>query len=265
MDLYPGNVLAYACPLTTYPTLPKVIILVTGESCAGNDHCADVWCSLFISVSHKSLRAQTLSISDTIKQGYTAATGADLKSLLWDHAYKEQQRPTLTKYFENIMRRRPQLLEEQFLQVLENGADMDVLLITGMRDEAPVASYSYLVPDSRLLEVHVEASKYTRQVRRGRQDDSGEDGKDCKGSKDCNEHPSFNFNNDMAGSEASERFFEHYLLPFFHEDLQRLANMVPPIPGFPRPGVQFRHVLEISQQPSGLALYTSIQKCSIHR
>jgi adenine phosphoribosyltransferase len=257
-SLDPGNVLAYTCPLTTNPVRPKVIILVTGESCAGKDHCADIWCSLFISVSHKSLRAQTLSISDAIKQAYAATTGADLRRLLWDRAYKEQHRPTLTKYFENKVRRRPQLLEEQFLQVVENGADMDVLLITGMRDEAPVASYSHLVPDSRLLEVHVEASKYTRQVRRGRQDDGGEDGKDCKGGKDCNEHPSFNFNNDMAGSEAAERFFEHYLLPFFHEDLQRLANMVPLIPGFPRPGVQFRHVLEISQQPSGLALCTSL-------
>jgi hypothetical protein len=164
----------------------------------------------------------------------------------------------LTRYFENKVRRRPQLLEEQSLQVVQDGTDTNVLLITGMRDKAPVASYSHLVPDSRLLEVHVEASKDTRQVRRGRQDDGGEDGKDCKGGKDCNEHPSFNFNNDMAGSEAAERFFEHYLLPFFHEDLQRLANMVPLVPGFPRPGVQFRYVLEISQQPSGLALCTSL-------
>jgi adenine phosphoribosyltransferase len=256
--LDPGNVLAYACPLTTNPILPKVIILVTGESCAGKDHCADVWCSLFISVSHKSLRAQTLSISDTIKRGYAAATGADLERLLWDRAYKEQHRPTLTKYFENMVRRRPQLLEEQFLQVVENGAGMDVLLITGMRDEAPIASYSHLVPESRLLEIHVEASKDTRQVRRGRQDEGGEDGKESKCSKDCDERPSFVFNNDMAGCEAAERAFEHHLFPFFHEDLQRLANMVPLVPSFPRPGVQFHHVLEISQQPGGLALCTSL-------
>jgi len=257
-SLDPGNVLAYACPLTTRPIQPKVIILVTGESCAGKDHCADVWCSLFVTVSQKNLRAQTLSISDAIKQTYAAATGADLNRLLWDRAYKEQHRPILTKYFENKVRQRPQLLEEQFLQVVNNGADVDVLLITGMRDEAPVTSYSHLVPDSRLLEVHVEASKYTRQVRRGRHDGDGEDGKESKDGKDCDERPSFDFNNDMAGSEAAERFFEHYLLPFFHEDLQRLANMVPLVPEFPRPGVQFRHVLEISQQPGGLALCTSL-------
>jgi adenine phosphoribosyltransferase len=257
-SLDPGNVLAYACPLTTPPIRPKVIILVTGESCAGKDHCADIWCSLFVTVSHKNLRAQILSISDAIKQAYAAAIGADLKRLLWDRAYKEQHRPILTEYFENKVRQRPQLLEEQFLQVVNKGADVDVLLITGMRDEAPVASYSHLVPDSRLLEVHVEASKYTRQVRRGRQDGGGEDGKESRGGKDCDERPSFDFNNDMAGSEAAKRFFEHYLLPFFNEDLQRLANKVPLVPGFPRPGVQFRHVLEISQQPSGLALCTSL-------
>jgi hypothetical protein len=147
-SLDPGNVLAYACPLTTNPIRPKVIVLVTRESCAGKDHCADIWCSLFISVSHRSLRAQTLSISDVIKQAYAAATGADLKRLLWDRAYKELHLPTLTKCFENKVRQRPQWLEEQLWQVLENGADVDVLLITGTRDEAPVASYSHLVPDS---------------------------------------------------------------------------------------------------------------------
>jgi hypothetical protein len=62
----------------------------------------------------------------------------------------------------------------------------------------------------------------------------------------------------MAGSEAAEEFFGQSLLPFFHEDLQRLANMIPLVPGFPRPGVDFRYLLQISQQPGGLALCTSL-------
>lgn len=34
--------------------------------------------------------------------------------------------------------------------------------------------------------------------------------------------------------------------------------MVRPIPGFPRPGIEFRHVLDISQKPGGLALCMSL-------
>lgn len=52
--------------------------------------------------------------------------------------------------------------------------------------------------------------------------------------------------------------FSSYLHLFFHDGLQRLANMVRLLPDFPRPGVHFRHILEISQQPSGLGLCTSL-------
>jgi adenine phosphoribosyltransferase len=38
----------------------------------------------------------------------------------------------------------------------------------------------------------------------------------------------------------------------------QLANMVRLVPDFPRPGIEFRHVLDISQQPGGLALCTSL-------
>lgn len=253
-SLDPGNVLAYACPLTKPSRRPNVIFLVTGGSCAGKDYCADIWCSKFSASSHKSNGAQTLSISDEIKQEYAAATGADLKRLLWDRAYKEQHRPTLSEFFQSKVLRRPQVLEEQFLQLLDKSADVDVLFITGMREKAPVASYAHLVPDSRLLEVRVEASERTRRVRGA----GGDSGKDSKNDKDSNERPGLTFNNNTAGSEAAERFFENQLNPLLHEDLQRLANMVRLIPDFPRPGLDFRHVLEISQQPSGLALCTSL-------
>jgi adenine phosphoribosyltransferase len=86
--------------------------------------------------------------------------------------------------------------------------------------------------------------------------------KDSKNSKSnltaLDYRPSLIFDNDTTGNEAAKRLAEHYLLPFFHEDLQRLANMVPPVPDFPRPGIEFHHVLGISQQPSGLALCTSL-------
>jgi hypothetical protein len=77
----------------------KLIILVTGESCAGKDYCADVWVSAFIRCTHKSLTARAVSVSDATKRAYAAATGANLNRLFWDRAYKEQHRPALTTFF----------------------------------------------------------------------------------------------------------------------------------------------------------------------
>lgn len=263
-SLDPRNVLAYACPLPKAPMEKKLIILVTGDSCAGKDYCADVWVSVFIRCTHKSLTARAVSISDAIKREYAAATGADLSRLLWNRAYKEQHRPALTTFFQGQVRQRPRLPEEHFLNVVYGTVDVDVLLITGMRDEAPVAAFSHLVPDSKLLEVHVQASEQTRRIRRGCHGGDG-DGDDNKGGNNRTSNltaldyrPCFIFDNDTPGNEAAKRFAEHYLLPFFHEDLQRLVNIVRRVSDFPRPGIEFRHLLGISQHPGGLALCTSL-------
>ncbi|OJJ78722.1 uncharacterized protein ASPGLDRAFT_53404 [Aspergillus glaucus CBS 516.65] len=260
----PRNVLAYACPLPKAPMEQKLIILITGESCAGKDFCADIWVSVFLKYTHKSLMARAVSISDVTKREYAAATGADLNRLLQDRAYKEQHRPALTAFFQDQVRHRPRLPEEHFLDVVYGAVDVDVLLITGMRDEAPVAALSHLVPYNRLLEVRVKANKETRRARRGCDggDNDGDDNEDNNNGRSkltaLEYRPSLIFDNDATGNEAAKRLAEHYLLPFFHEDLQRLANMVPPVPDFPRPGIEFRHVLNISQQPGGLALCTSL-------
>lgn len=263
-SLDPRNVLAYACPLPKIPIEQRLIILVTGESCAGKDYCADVWVSVFIRCTHKSLTSRAVSISDAIKREYAAATGADLSRLLLDRAYKEQHRPALTAFFQKQVRQRHRLLEEHFLNVVYGAVDVDVLLITGMRDEAPVAALSHLVPDSRLLEVQVRASEQMRRIRRGCHGGDG-DGADNKDSNNSGSNvtaldyrPSLIFHNDAAGSEAAKEFAENYLLPFVHEDLRRLANMVRQVADFPRPGIEFRHVLGISQQPGGLTLCTSL-------
>lgn len=263
-SLDPHNVLAYACPLPKASIEQKLIILVTGESCTGKDYCADVWVSVLTGCTHKSLTARAVSISDAIKREYAAATGADLSRLLRDRAYKEQHRPALTAFFQGQVRQQPRLAEQHFLNVVYGAVDVDVLLITGMRDEAPVAALSHLVPDSRLLEIHVQAREETRRIRRGchGDDGDGEDNKDSDNSRSnlmaLDYRPSLIFDNDTTGNETAKRFAQHYLLPFFHEDLQRLANTVRAVPDFPRLGIEFRHVLGISQQPGGLALCTSL-------
>ncbi|KAF3769368.1 phosphoribosyl transferase domain protein [Cryphonectria parasitica EP155] len=274
----PFNVLAHACPLPKAPMEPKLIILVTGESCAGKDYCAEVWVSVFTTLcthNNRALTACAISISDATKREYAATTGADLNRLLGDRAYKEQHRPALTEFFQDQVLQRPGLPEEHFLSVVHDAAalNVDVLLVTGMRDEAPVAALSHLVPDSKMLEVRVQASHETQRARHEGQlseDKNGKsvDGTDHKDSKegrldvtalDCSPtSSSLIFDNDTTGDKAAKSFAEHYLLPFLNEDLQRLADMMRPVPDFPRPGIMFRHVLDIAQQPGGLATCTSL-------
>ncbi|KAK4039087.1 hypothetical protein C8A01DRAFT_36990 [Parachaetomium inaequale] len=266
-DLDPRNVLAYACPLPSTPMEPKLIVLVTGESGAGKDYCADVWAPVF---TEKGLTARVVSISEATKREYAATTGTELDRLLRDRAYKEQHRPALTAFFQEQVQQRPRLPEEHFLSVVYGAAGADVLFITGMRDESPVAALSHLVPDSRLIDVCVRTSPETRRVRRMYHDHGGMDcvsdnqgnsnvQSDMDGSKKAVDYrPNLIFYNDTPGTEPATRFAERHLLPFFHQDLQRLANMMRPVPNFPRPGIQFRHVLGISQQPGGLALCTSL-------
>ncbi|KAI8941466.1 hypothetical protein NX059_002685 [Plenodomus lindquistii] len=259
--LDPRNVLAYACPLPKAPLGPKLILLITGQSCVGKDYCANVWVSMF---AKRSLTARAVSISEAIKREYATATGADTGRLLFERAYKEQHRTTLTAYFKDRVQHEPQLPEEQFLQVVNEAAAVGVLLITGMRDKAPVAAFSHLVPNSRLIEVYVHASAGTRQLRKGcHLDDRG--GASHKlstpvesSSKTLSHQPCLMFDNETSGDEAVNMFFEDRLMPLVHEDSLRLADMVPSMPGFPRQNIVFRHVLGISRHPGGLALCTSL-------
>jgi adenine phosphoribosyltransferase len=252
----PCNVLAYACPIPKIPMEPKLIILVTGESCVGKDYCADVWMSTFTASTPKGLTVRVASISDVTKQEYARATDVDLDRLHRDRAFKEQHRPALTAFFQDQVKQRPRMPEEHFLSLVYNATDTDVLLITGMRDEAPVTTLSHLVPDSRLLDVRIEVKEETRLMRGGcsLQTRSGIDSKCTNRAY----HPSLIFINDPSGNEEVKLFGSKILLPYIHDDLQKLANMVRPVSNFPRQGIEFRHVLGISQLPGGLALCISL-------
>ncbi|KAJ4322903.1 hypothetical protein N0V94_002166 [Neodidymelliopsis sp. IMI 364377] len=255
--LDPQNVLAYTCPLPKAPLGPKLILVVTGQSCAGKDYCANVWVSMFVKCS---LTARAVSISEAIKREFAVVTGADTDRLLSDRAYKEQHRTALTAYFLDRVQHEPQLPEEQFLQVVNDAADVGVLLITGMRDKTPVAAFAHLVPNSRLVEVCVNASAEQRRLRKNCPLDdshgaSHEKSAPIKSSSEALTHnPCLIFDNETPGNKAANMFFEDHLFPLVHEDLLRLADMVRSTPDFPRQNIVFRHVLGISQQPGGLAL-----------
>ncbi|RMZ70453.1 phosphoribosyl transferase domain [Pyrenophora seminiperda CCB06] len=256
-NMDPHGVLAYACPLPKLP-LPKLIVLVTGESCAGKDHCARIWVSLFSryrndgEFSTQPPNSRVVSISDATKREYAASVGANLNHLLEDRAYKEVHRAALTAFFQEQVQRRPRLPEEHFSSTVRDAAaaNTDVLFITGMRDKAPVASFAHLVSESRLVEVRVEANDHTRS-------DRGADTSklDMIG---LDHRPSLVFENDKPGDESAESFAEFHLLPLIHDELQQLADRVRSVPNFPTPGIEFRHVLGIAQQDRGLRRCVSL-------
>lgn len=78
----------------------------------------------------------------------------------------------MTKFYQDQLQKRPRLAEEHFIKVVKS-ADVGVLFITGMRDEAPVAIFSHMIQDARLLDICVEASLTTRSLRRGRHESHG--------------------------------------------------------------------------------------------
>ncbi|KAK4135794.1 hypothetical protein BT67DRAFT_461453 [Trichocladium antarcticum] len=250
-DLDPRRMLAYACPLPRAPMEPKLIILVTGESGAGKDYCADVWASEF---TDNNFTARVVSIGDTTRREYAAATGADLGRLLEDRVYKEQHRPALTSFFHDQQQQRPRLPQEHFLKAVYSAAGADVLLITGMKDEAPVAAFAHLVPDSRLIEVRVEASPETRLHRRRLPDTHTATIITSNTTNPLPAPPTFTFPNNAPTPLASYTFATISLLPLLHPSLTHLTTLARPIPDFPTPGITFRHVLNIAQAPYGLAL-----------
>lgn len=248
----PHNVLAYACPLPRLPTGPNLIILVTGQYGTGKDYCAHIWASELTANTNTNLKARVVSISDAAKREYALATGADLNLLVTSREYKEKHRAPLTAFYQSQLKERPRLPEDRFLNVVHGARGVDMLLITGMRDEAPMANFPHLFPDSRFLVVRVEANNVNRAIRRGhpipyRPNWSSE--------SHCH---SLIFDNDEAGDAGIKKFAGKYMLPFFHEDLQRLAGMVRSISDFPRAGIDFRHVLGIPQHHGGLELCTSL-------
>jgi adenine phosphoribosyltransferase len=262
----PHNVLSNACQLPKAPMEPKLIILVTGDSCAGKDYCADIWVSAITSTKHygKYPTALSVSISSETKREYAAATGADLNLLLESRTYKEQHRPALTTFFQRQVQQRPRLPEEHFLRVVHGAGDVDMLLITGMRDEAPVAALSHLVPNSRLLQVHVQGSERMRRARQGRNNDS--DGSEVDETSEyswaesavLDHRPDFIFDNNALGDDRAQKFAEQFLSPFLDPGFSNLYDMVGSVADFPRPGIDFRHVLAIPQHLGGLTLCTSL-------
>ncbi|KAL4993141.1 hypothetical protein BDV10DRAFT_199966 [Aspergillus recurvatus] len=261
----PLGVLAYACPV---PKIPRTVILVTGPNCSGKDYCASIWASLINANANKgiTITAQVASISDATRRAYAVATGSDSDRLLRDRAYKEQHRMDLTDFYQGQVKYQPQLPEEHFWSVVGGMVDTDVLFVTGMRDEAPVAIFSRLVPNTRLIEVNIAADEETWRAGQGSSsndrlhdnDRQSETANATSNATALDYQPGFVFHNNVRGSGAAEKFAERWLLPFFHADLQRLADMIRLVPDFPRSGVDFRHVLNIAQQRGGLKLCVSL-------
>ncbi|KAF4436668.1 adenine phosphoribosyltransferase [Fusarium acutatum] len=233
----PKNILARTCPLTLSGLSQKLVILVTGAHGYSN---------------------RVVSISEVTRRKYAAATGADPDRLINDQHYKEQHRKSLNDFFKKKLKADPSAGDNHFLEVLEKDAS-DVLFITGMTEMAPGATLSHLVHDARLIDVRVQASEATRNLRRW-----GDENK-FKATY-CEEYMgtdgiylrNFTFDNEANGDEAVMSFAHWSLVPFMRQELQNLAGMVSTVPNFSREDIDFRYVLNIAQHKGGLALCTSL-------
>jgi len=113
-----------------------------------------------------------------------------------------------------------------------------VLFVTGLREAAPVAAVSHLVPGTKVLEIRIRSGL-------------AEAGSICSG---------LVFYNSVKGETGAIDFAKDHLLPFFDEDLLRLASMVPTVVDFPSRGVMFQDVLKIAQRRGGLTTCISLMK-----
>ncbi|KAK2473995.1 hypothetical protein H9L39_13955 [Fusarium oxysporum f. sp. albedinis] len=189
-ELDPKNILAYTCPLTLIGLPQKLVILVTSEHGAGKDYCANIWSAVFK------------------VHGYTA-TGADP-----DRPYKEQHRKSINDFYKNQLKTDPFVAENHFLEVLKENAS-DVLFITGLTEMASVATLSHLNHDAWLIDVRVQASEATRNLRRWGDDSKFE-------TTYCEEYMyadgihllNFNFDNEENGDETVMSFANRSLVPF---------------------------------------------------
>lgn len=175
----------------------------------------------------------------------------DLTSLMQDRAYKEEYRSASMKFFNDQVRQRPRLPEEHLAQIVRDAAasDVDVLFVTRMKDKVPVATFSHPSLESKLIEVRIEADELQRKAR---------ETEDEPAVTASHHLPSLVFKNSETGDEAMKEFARADLFPIVHGDLQRLAEMARPVPNFSRAGVNFRHVLDIAQEPGGMKLCSSL-------
>jgi len=160
------------------------------------------------------------------------------------------------------MRQQSRLSEKRFINIIYDVVDIDVLLITEIRNEIFVAVLSHLMLDSRLLEIYVQTSKQTRQICRecDSNNDNNNNNKNSNNSRSnltiLNYRFSFIFDNNTIENKTTKRFVEYCLLFFFYENLQRLINIIRSIFDFLRSNVEFCYVLDIFQQSNKLTLYT---------
>lgn len=255
----PYDVLAYACPIPAISTRLKILFLVTGDSCAGKDYCAEQWSRIFMSAGYQ---AKVASISDLTKREYSVSVGADFNALRADRQYKELHRPALSDFFAKQLQINPHLLETHLSTIVCENYSHDILLVTGLREATPASIYCHLFPKIRLVEVRVSAPTGLRSLRQASSTERvhWRTASEPEDIVQIRAGACLHFDNSRHGFEAMNNFAVRYLLPLCHKDHERLSEMVPDIINFPCPGSDFRHVLNVAQVPEGLSICTRLMK-----
>lgn len=100
------------------------------------------------------------------------------------------------------------------MDVVGSIVGVDILFITGIRDKAPVAVFSRLVPNTQLIEVNVEVNEEIWRARQGcssdgcllESDRQPETGNATSSTTALDYHPSLTFHNNVKGTAMAEKF-----------------------------------------------------------
>jgi hypothetical protein len=80
----PHKILRYICRLTQTRKKPRFVVLITGESVAGKEYYANVWCSLLTELSRRMITVRMASIGDATKRDHATAIVPDFGRLIVD-------------------------------------------------------------------------------------------------------------------------------------------------------------------------------------
>ncbi|KAF2742854.1 hypothetical protein M011DRAFT_490261 [Sporormia fimetaria CBS 119925] len=174
-QLDPQNTLAYACPLLKSVPTPRLVVAVTCGSRVDLEDCIKEWrrvlaeyeedrhprflvptCNHPHSFKQTCIETRINNISENTRREYAEAKKADLIFLDRNRRHEEEPRPGALKFYREQVNGQPDFAQMHFQRLMSTIGNIDILLLTGLKGNSFVDKYSHLVPNSKLVSVHIK-------------------------------------------------------------------------------------------------------------
>eukprot|EP00798_Chlamydomonas_sp_ICE-L_P009122 gene9122-16245_t len=215
-------------------------------------------------LSREGLSVTVASISDAFKLDFARRNGLDGRRLIEDRKYKEQHRGAMAADYQRQRLANPNIDANNFLKLLGSCAS-DVMIVTGMREKGAAEEYRWVVRRP-ITSVLVEAGNAARSRRGWKQDSIDSDPSESDLDSVPGGRWDLRLSNDAEGPEKVQHWVMQQLLPTLTRhgcggggsdgQLQELGRLVQSRPDFPQPGMTFRDIVGLVEQPRGLQLCT---------